>query len=196
MSKPNKVKYGLKNVHVAPMTETDNGIVSFGTPRRIPGAVNLSLPPVGENTPFYADDVEYFTAITNNGYEGNIEFALVPDWFKAAYLGEVVDENFVQIEHADVQPSPFALMFEFDGDKRKTRHVLFNCKASRPELSANTKNDSPDVDTDTLSLRIAAQDFTIGGVKKGVVQGHIEKTAENAAKYASFFQGVVIPGQA
>ena len=47
MSKPNKVKYGLKNVHVAPMTETDNGIVSFGTPRRIPGAVNLSLPPDG-----------------------------------------------------------------------------------------------------------------------------------------------------
>lgn len=152
MSKPNKVKYGLKNVHVAPMTETDNGIVSFGTPRRIPGAVNLSLPPVGENTPFYADDVEYFTAITNNGYEGNIEFAIVTDWFKAAYLGEVVDENFVQIEHADVQPSPFALMFEFDGDKRKTRHVLFNCKASRPNIEGETKNNTTTPKTESLPI--------------------------------------------
>ena len=148
----NKVKYGLKNVHVAPLTETENGIVSYGTPRRIPGAVNLSLPPVGENTPFYADDVEYFTSVTNNGYEGNIEFALVPDWFKAEYLGETVDENFVQIEHADVQPSPFALMFEFDGDKRKTRHVLYNCKASRPNLEGETKNNTTTPKTESLPV--------------------------------------------
>lgn len=150
--KTNKVKYGLKNVHVAPLTETDAGIVSFGTPRRIPGTVNLSLPPVGETTPFYADDIEYFTSITNNGYEGNIEFALVPDWFKAEYLGETVDENFVQIEHSDVQPSPFALMFEFDGDKRKTRHVLYNCKASRPNLEGETKTNNTTPKTETLPV--------------------------------------------
>ena len=152
MSGKNKVKYGLKNVHVAPLTETDAGIVSFGTPRRIPGAVNLSLPPVGENTPFYADDIEYFTSITNNGYEGNVEFAIVPDWFKEMYLGETVDENFVHTEHADAQPGRFAMMFEFDGDKHKTRHVLYNCKASRPNVDGETKQNSVTPKTESLPL--------------------------------------------
>ncbi len=148
----NKVKYGLKNVHVAPLTETDAGIISFGTPRRIPGAVNLSLPPVGETTPFYADDIEYFTSITNNGYEGNIEFALVPDWFKAMYLGEIVDANNVYTEVAGVQPSRFAMMFEFDGDKRKTRHVLYNCKANRPNVDGETKQNTTTPKTESLPL--------------------------------------------
>lgn len=152
MSNKNKVKFGLKNVHVAPLTETDGGIFYFGTPQKIPGAVNLSLPPVGETTPFYADDIEYFTSMTNNGYEGNIEFALVPDWFKAKYLGEEVDENFVQIERAGVQPSPFALMFEFDGDKRKTRHVLYNCKANRPNIEGETKQNTTTPKTESLPL--------------------------------------------
>lgn len=148
----NKVKFGLKNVYVAPLTETDGGIVSFGTPRAIPGAVNLSLPPVGETTPFYADDIEYFTSITNNGYEGTLELALVPDWFKQQYLGETVDANFVQIEHADVQPARFAMMFEFNGDKRKTRHVLYNCKASRPNLEGETKQNNTTPKTETMPI--------------------------------------------
>lgn len=148
----NKVKYGLKNVHVAPLTETDAGIISFGTPRHIPGAVNLSLPPVGETTPFYADDIEYFTSITNNGYEGNIEFALVPDWFKEKYLGETVDANGVYTEAAGVQPSRFAMMFEFDGDVRKVRHVLYNCKASRPNVDGETKNNTTTPKTESLPL--------------------------------------------
>ena len=148
----NKVKYGLKNVHVAPLTETDAGIVSYGTPRHIPGAVTLSLPPVGETTPFYADDIEYFTSITNNGYEGNVEFAIVPDWFKEKYLGETVDANYIYTEKAGVQPARFAMMFEFDGDVRKTRHVLYNCKANRPNVDGETKNNTTTPKTESLPL--------------------------------------------
>ena len=152
MSTANKVKYGLKNVYVAPLTENDAGIISYGTPRRVPGAVNLSLPPVGETTPFYADDIEYFTSITNNGYEGNIEFAIIPDWFKAMYLGEHVDTNNVYTEIAGVQPSRFAMMFEFDGDKRKVRHVLYNCKANRPNVDGETKKNTTEPKTESMPL--------------------------------------------
>ena len=62
----NKIKYGLKNVHYASITETNTeGVidVTFGTPTPVPGAVNLVLSPVGESTPFYADNTEYFTTI-------------------------------------------------------------------------------------------------------------------------------------
>lgn len=164
MSSANKVKYGLKNVYVAPLTETDAGIISYGTPRHVPGAVNLSLPPVGETTPFYADDIEYFTSMTNNGYEGNIEFALVPDWFKEKYLGEIVDENFVYTERAGVQPSRFAMMFEFDGDKRKVRHVLYNCKANRPNVDGETKQNTTTPKTESMPLVVKPlPDMTVKG---------------------------------
>ena len=148
----NKVKYGLKNVHVAPLNEDASGNVSFGTPRRIPGAVNLSLPPVGEKTAFYADDVEYYTAIQNAGYEGTVEIAIVPDWYKTQYLNDTEDENGVFIEDANKQPKRHALMFEFDGDKKKTRHVLYNCKASRPTIEGGTKTNTVEPKTETLNI--------------------------------------------
>ena len=123
----NKIKYGLKNVHYAPVTETiTEGVtsVTFSTPVAIPGAVNLTLSPVGDTTPFYADDVEYYTAIANNGYDGSIEMALIPDSFKVTVLKEIVDAKKVQFEESDKQPAPFALLFEFAGDVKATRQSI------------------------------------------------------------------------
>ena len=69
----NKVKYNLKNVHAAKMTETDQeGTPSFSyeTPQAIPGAVSISLDAEGESSPFYAGGIVYFRSVTNNGYSG------------------------------------------------------------------------------------------------------------------------------
>ena len=66
----NKVKYNLKNVHAAKLTETvSNGVTAFsyGTPKAIPGAVSISLDAEGESSPFYADGIVYFRSVTNNG---------------------------------------------------------------------------------------------------------------------------------
>lgn len=190
----NKVRYGLANTKYAIYNAAEG---TYAAPKAAPGAVSLSLSREGgDSSDFYADNGVYFTfAGTNGGYSGDFEIARITDEMRVDLLGEVVDETSgVQYETTDAEPPQFALITEMQGDSGPIGFVFYNCKASRPELNANTKNDSPDVDTDTLSLRIAAQDFTIGGVKKGVVQGHIEKTADNAAKYAAFFAGVVIPG--
>ena len=80
----NKVKYNLKNVHAAKLTETaDDGgtpVFAYAAPKAIPGAVSISLDAEGETSPFYADGIVYFRSVTNNGYSGDLEIALIPEW--------------------------------------------------------------------------------------------------------------------
>ena len=153
----NKVKYNLKNVHAAKLTEmADDGGSSgfaYATPQAIPGAVSISLDAEGESSPFYADGIVYFRSVTNNGYSGDLEIALIPEWFRTEILQEKKDDKGVLIEKSNVAESvKFALMFEFDGDVNAIRHVLYNCSASRPSIESETKEDTIEPGTETLSL--------------------------------------------
>ena len=60
----NKVKFNICNVHYAPLTVTEDGIVTYAAPVPLPGAVSISLDPTGEPESFYADGIEYY--IINN----------------------------------------------------------------------------------------------------------------------------------
>lgn len=150
----NKVKFGLKNVYYAKLTEASDGTVTYETPAAIKGAVNLSLSPSGETTSFYADDVEYYTSIQNNGYEGTLEVAILPDSYKEDILNETKDANGVYTESSGIQPERHALMFEFDGDANAVRHVIYNCKPTRPNVEGGTKTNTADPQTETVNLTI------------------------------------------
>lgn len=179
----NKVKFGLKNTHVARLTENSDGTFSFGTPRAFPGAISLSLEAQGDLEPFYADDGVYFRSTSNNGYSGDLETALIPDWFREEYLGEILDENNVLIESANItDPVYFALMCEFSGDKHKIRHVLYKCSASRPSVASQTKENSNTPVTDTLPI-------TVDPLSNGMVKG--KSTADTtSAVYTSWYNAV------
>ena len=68
----NKVKFNLKNVHAAKLTEKEEGgstKFEYGVPKAIPGAVSISLDAEGESSiQLYADGIVYFRSVTNNGY--------------------------------------------------------------------------------------------------------------------------------
>jgi phi13 family phage major tail protein len=165
----NKVKFGLKNVHYAVITEA-SGVVSYGTPKPVPGAVNLTLDAAGENVQFYADDTVYFEENTNEGYTGSLEMALIPDEFRVDVLGEIEDANGAYIENKDAKAKHFALLFEFDGDAKKMRHVLYYVLAARPNVSGSTKTNTKDPQTETLNITARPAPDT-GDVKAKVPQG-------------------------
>ena len=113
----NKVKYNLKNVHAAQPTRGEDGSFTYAKPKAIPGAVSISLDAEGDSSPFYADGIVYFRSTANNGYSGDLEIALIPEWFRTEILKEELDNNGVLIENATItELEKFALLFEFDGD--------------------------------------------------------------------------------
>ena len=138
----NKVRYGLKNIYIAPVTVGANNAVTFGTPKALPGAVNVEIAPRGETSDFWADDMIYFSGRSSSGYDITAEVALVPDWFKKDYLGLVEDDNGVLVETSGGNTDNyFAFLFEFTGDQNAIRHALYYCKATAPTLSGATMAD-------------------------------------------------------
>ena len=149
----NKVTFGLSNAHYALITEGTNGEITYGEPVRLPGAVSLTLEPKGEQADFYADNLVYYTTSANQGYDGTLEVALLTEEFRTEVLGETLTgTDNVFSESANANPKKIALLFEFDGDVKATRHLLTNVSVSRPGLNAATKTESTEPGTGELSF--------------------------------------------
>lgn len=186
----NKVTFGLEKVHIA-FLNTDGAAPVWGQPRHIPGAVNFAPEPQGENSSFAADNnTAYWSADSNDGYNADLQMALVPDDVLAGMLGWEIDSNGMLVENADGKQKPFALMFEVKGDQKNRRSVYYNCVASRPGKEHATKAGAVEPSTDTLSLRIMP--IEVNG--KNIVKGTIELNDTNAAIYNAFFNAVTLPG--
>ena len=186
----NKIKYGIKNVYYAVATLAANNSATFGTPVALPGAVSLTLDPEGDNNIFYADNIAYYTSYANNGYSGSLELALIPDAFRKDVLGEIEDNKDVLVEEQGAPSVHFALMFQFEGDVKATRHVMYNCVASRPTTNGNTKESSIEPQTETINL--TATSVYNASLDKDVVKARTGDSTDNTT-YTGWFTAVYTP---
>lgn len=182
MSK-NKVKFGLSNVHIAKITENE-GKIEYGIPFAMPGAISLSADPAGDTTPFYADNIKYYIATSNQGYEGDLEIAMTPDEFLKEILGQKEDSNGAIFESADDTNARFALMGEIEGDAKKRRFVYFDCTAARPSAEMNTVEESKEPQTDTISITMSPRSTD------KAIKAVIEASETNQTVYNKFFEKV------
>jgi len=181
----NKVKYNLKNAHYAMLHIAQDGTVSYDTPVPIPGAVSIGLDANGEPENFYADGIAYYVINNNMGYDGDLELAMIPESFRVDALNEKLDDNNVLIENANTELNSFALLFEFDGDVKHIRHVLYNCSASRPGIEGKTNEESREVQTETLTIKATP-------LASGVVKAKTGNTT-NGTVYQNWYQSVYMP---
>ena len=187
-NKKNKVKFNLKNAHYAMLSVSETGEISYGKPVPMPGSVSISLDANGEPENFYADGVAYYVINNNMGYDGDLELAMIPESFRTDALGEKLDDKGVLIENAEVELSSFALLFEFDGDQRHIRHVLYNCSASRPGIEGKTNEESREVQTETLTVKATP-------LPDGMVKAKTGDTTD-AAVYNGWYAAVYMPAVA
>lgn len=184
-----RIFYGLTNVYYSVVTETlgSNGqyTETYGTPKRMIGAVGITLPASNEEVQFPADnDANYFNQQVFSGYSGGtLELRTLDDDFRKDVFGETEDTNNILIENINDTPKYIALMFQFEDDESATRHVLYRVSVGKPDISSQTKSTTiPEV---TLSLPLTAG----GRLSDGVVKAKADATA-NTTQYNAWFTAV------
>ena len=191
----NRVKFGLKNVHYAIVTETldpDSGIITstYGAIKSWPGAVNLTIDAAGsDDTNFDADDgIYYVIQGSNNGYTGSFESALVPEDVEINVLGHEEDDNGVIVENKDDIRQYIALMFEVNGDAAARRYMFYRCMLNRNSINASTKTsdggNTPQTDTVNITISPRPDD----GLIKTKTGASVDSTV-----YNNWFNSVYIP---
>lgn len=183
----NKVKFGLCNVHIAPITSASNSGITYDTPFALKGAVNLTLDPEGESADFYGDNTKYFSEFANQGYSGSLEIALITDEFRTKILGESTDSNGAMTESTNDTIKDFALGFQIDGDQTNRRYWYYNVSAQRPSTAGQTVEASKEPSTDTLNITVTPR------ITDNKVRTYIEKTDDNTTAYNGFFTTVYEP---
>lgn len=179
----NKVKFGLSNVHIARIIESE-GVITYGVPFAMPGAKSLTADPAGETTPFYADNIKYYIATANQGYTGELEVAMLIKDFFTQILGQQEDTNGALFESADDTVARFALMGEIDGDVKKRRFIYYDCTATRPNSEMSTIEESKEPKTDRVSITMSPRSTD------KAIKAVIEPSTENQAVYDTFFTRV------
>lgn len=139
-----RIRFGFSNLYYAIATEGTGGALSYAEPVKIPGAKNMNMTASGQQFTESADNVAWYSGVTNDGYTGTIEFedTAAADEFLTNVLGRTKGTNGLVVESADDQPKEFAVMGQFElrgGTEVGKRAVFYRVTASRPDVGGETK---------------------------------------------------------
>lgn len=187
----NKVRFGLKNVYYAILTDgTESTNNSWATPVAVKGAVSLTLDSNSSDGTFYADNISYYKTFANNGYTGTLEMARINDSMLKDVWGMTLS-NGVLYESTGVSPKAFALLFQIEGDENAELNVLYRVvPTSKPSAGSQTVEET--VDPVTQSFDFEALPLVNGpSYQLGFIKGRTTDSTSTSVRSA-WFSGVTI----
>lgn len=182
----NKVRFGLKNIYYSVLTEGSTN--SFATPVAVPGAVSMTLDSNVSDGTFYADNISYYKTFANNGYTGTLELARIPDAMLKDIFGMTVGTDKILYEASGVNPKPFAMMFQIEGDQQEELNVLYRVvPTSKPSAGSQTVEET--VEPVTQSFDFEALPLVTGvTAQQGLIKGRTVTDTTTAIRSAWFTQ--------
>lgn len=150
----NTVSFGLCDVKYAVLTyDASEKKYTIGDIEKIPGAVELNMPASGDEVEFYADNTLYYADYTNNGYDGTLTIAQVPEKMLVDVFGFEQDSTGAIFEKSSAKTKEIAMWFMFDGDKNEKKNCFYRCKLSRPDVAGKTTEKTKTPATAQLKIK-------------------------------------------
>lgn len=190
-----KYHYGIKNVHYAVATETvglDGSITTtYGTVKPLTGAKSISLAPQGDTLNEYADNGVWAVLGANNGYQGDLVLEKLTEDFEKDVLGKIEDDNGLMVEGATPSEIYFALLFEFETDKKQRRFCFFKCSAARVTIDSQTKESGITLSPVTVTITATPRPDDTQIKTTGETDNLVYAFADNdSAAWTTFFSAV------
>lgn len=174
---------GFENVHYAVLTKDDTTGVTYGTPKKLPGAIRLSETMENNTAELFADNRLWATATVFSKGTLEIEMADISTEDAAALLGHTVDSSGkIVYNAADVAPY-ICLMGEFLKEDGVTKRYfkLLKGQCAESSMEANTKTDSPEFTTVNLTATFMPRQYD--GDYKYIIDSSTEGSATTIASW-------------
>lgn len=152
---------GFENLHYAELTKDDETGIAYGEPQKLPGAVSINEEAQSNTAELYADNRLWESMQVFSKGEVELVIADLPLEVYAKLCGHKIDSSGKLIFNAaDVAPY-IAIMAEFlKGDGKTKRYFkLLKGQCAEVGLEGETKNDSPEFKTFTLSATFMARKY-------------------------------------
>lgn len=180
----NKVEFGISNLHVGTYTVSDQDVVTLGAPYHQKGAVSFSPEQDADTNNFYADNIAYWSEITEGPFDGDLEVALFDDAFKTQFLGykTLTNGGLASVKNP-VKPHVY-VAFEIVGDAENRRVIFYNCALGAIKRSYETIGEDKEPTTETIGVNCTGDD--VSGAVKAVLR-------PGDAGYATLFTAPAAP---
>ncbi len=152
----NVVNWGLRQSAWAEIIKDDRGNETYGTLKKLIGVRVINFSPQGDLAKEYADGGVVYTGRSNDGYTGTMEFSSMPEDFWLYITDEMSDKKNVAFENQVSTEKKFVLLWEWEQDKKGTRHIMYSVVANRPDLNSTTSGDGGSMTFQRQTLNISA----------------------------------------
>lgn len=144
---------GLDMLYVAEATEDElTGIVTYGTPTRIKGAIEANVTPSSDTQNIHADDTIAEIISVFSAVEVSFTIADLGSENYAMLLGKTKDANGVIIDSAEDNAPYFAMGFRSKKSDGSYRYQwLYKGKFSAPEEAYATQQGNADFQTQSIA---------------------------------------------